>query len=108
MVNLAGLYVMTDVIPAALAAAGQARQLAAPLAATQAVAAAAALEAVAHGLAGRRAGMERGLRWAVKLAPDDADIAAYATGGARGVVALLFEERAEAPARFRRTARPAR
>jgi DNA-binding CsgD family transcriptional regulator len=102
LINLAGLYVMTDVIPEALAAAGQARQLAAPLGATQAVAAATAIEAVAHGLAGRRADMERGLRRAVELAPDDADIAAYATGGARGVVALLFEERAEALAAFAR------
>jgi DNA-binding CsgD family transcriptional regulator len=102
LINLAGLYVMTDVIPEALAAAGQARQLAAPLGATQAVAAATALEAVAHGLAGRRADMEQRLRRAVELAPGDADIAAYATGGARGVVALLFEERAEALAAFAR------
>lgn len=102
LINLAGLYVMTDVIPEALAAAGQARQLAAPLGATQAVAAATAIEAVAHGLAGRRADMEQGLRRAIELAPDDADIAAYATGGARGVVALLFEERAEALAAFAR------
>jgi DNA-binding CsgD family transcriptional regulator len=102
LINLAGLYVMTDAIPEAIAAAGQARQLAAPLGATQAVAAATALEAVAHGLAGRRAEMEHGLRRAVKLAPGDADIAAYATGGARGVVALLFEERAEALAAFAR------
>jgi hypothetical protein len=35
LINLAGLYVMTDVIPEALAAAGQARQLAAPLGATR-------------------------------------------------------------------------
>jgi DNA-binding CsgD family transcriptional regulator len=102
LINLAGLYVMIDVITEALAAAGQARQLAAPLGATQAVAAATAIEAVAHGLAGRRAEMEQGLRRAVKLAPDDADIAAYATGGARGVVALLFEDRAEALAAFAR------
>jgi DNA-binding CsgD family transcriptional regulator len=77
LINLAGLYVMTDVIPEALAA-------------------------VAHGLAGRRADMEQRLRRAVELAPGDADIAAYATGGARGVVALLFEERAEALAAFAR------
>jgi DNA-binding CsgD family transcriptional regulator len=102
LINLAGLYVMTDVIPQAITAAGQARQLAAPLGAAQAVAAATAIEAVAHGLAGRRADMEQGLRRAVELAPDDADIAAYATGGARGVVALLFEERAEALAAFAR------
>ncbi|HTQ91125.1 MAG TPA: hypothetical protein VMK84_16705, partial [Streptosporangiaceae bacterium] len=102
LINLAGLYVMTDVIPEALAAATQARQLAAPLGATQAVAAATALEAVAHGLAGRRADMEQRLRRAVALAPGDADIAAYATGGARGVVALLFEERGEALAAFAR------
>jgi hypothetical protein len=102
LINLAGLYVMTDVIPEALAAAGQARQLAGPLGAVQAVAAATAIEAVAHGLAGRRADMERGLRRAVELAPGDADIAAYATGGARGVVALLFEERAQALAAFAR------
>src|SRR6266566_7652339 len=102
LINLAGLYVMTDVIPEALAAATQARQLAAPLGATQAVAAATAIEAVAHGLAGRRADMEQRLRRAVALAPGDADIAAYATGGARGVVALLFEERAEALAAFTR------
>jgi hypothetical protein len=82
LINLAGLHVMTDVIPEALGSAEQARQLAAPLGAIQAVAAATALEAVAHGLAGRRADMERGLRRAVELAPDDADIAAYATGGA--------------------------
>src|SRR5262245_47327325 len=93
---------MTDVIPEALVAAGQARQSAAPLGAAQAVAAATAVEAVAHGLAGRRADMEQGLRRAVELAPGDADIAAYATGGARGVVALLFEERAEALAAFAR------
>ena len=102
LINLAGLYIMTDAIPEALVAAGQARQLAAPLGATQAVAAATALEAVAHGLAGRRADMEQRLRRAVELAPGDADIAAYATGGARGVVALLFEERAEALAAFAR------
>src|SRR5205823_5963066 len=60
------------------------------------------LRAVAHGLAGRRADMEQRLRRAVELAPGDADIAAYATGGARGVVALLFEERAEALAAFTR------
>jgi DNA-binding CsgD family transcriptional regulator len=102
LINLAGLYVMTDDIPKALAAAEQARQLAVQLGATQAVAAATALEAVAHGLAGRRADMEQRLRRAVELAPDDADIAAYATGGARGVVALLFEERAEALAAFAR------
>jgi DNA-binding CsgD family transcriptional regulator len=102
LINLAGLYVMTDDIPKALAAAEQARQLAEPLGAAQAVAAATALEAVAHGLAGRRAEMEQRLRRAVELAPDDADIAAYATGGARGVVALLFEERAEALAAFAR------
>jgi len=102
LINLAGLHVMTDVIPEALAAAEQARQLAAPLGATQAVAAATAVEAVAHRLAGRRTEMGQRLRRAVELAPDDADIAAYATGGARGVVALLFEERAEALAAFAR------
>jgi len=102
LINLAGLYVMTDVIPEALATAEQARQLAEPLGATQAVAAATALEAVAHGLAGRRTDMEQKLRRATELAPGDADIAAYATGGARGVVALLFEERAEALAAFAR------
>ncbi len=102
LINLAGLYVMTDATPEALAAAGQARQLAMQLGLTQAVAAATAVEAVAHGLAGRRTEMEQRLRRAVELAPDDADIAAYATGGARGVVALLFEERAEALAAFAR------
>jgi len=102
LINLAGLYVMTDVIPEALASAEQARQLAAQLGAAQAVAAATALEAVAHGFAGHRAEMEQRLRRAVELAPDDADIAAYATGGARGMVALLFEERAEALAAFAR------
>ncbi|HEX5292641.1 MAG TPA: AAA family ATPase [Streptosporangiaceae bacterium] len=102
LINLAGLYVMTGALPEAIAAAGQARQLAAALGATPAVAAATALEAVAHGFAGRRADMEHGLRRAVELAPDDADIAAWATGGARGVVALLFEERAEALAAFAR------
>jgi DNA-binding CsgD family transcriptional regulator len=102
LINLAGLYVMTDLIPEALAAAGQARQLAAPLGAAQAVAAATGLEAAAHGYAGRRAVMDQGLRRAVELAPDDADIAAWAIGGARGLVALLFEERAEALAAFAR------
>jgi DNA-binding CsgD family transcriptional regulator len=102
LINLAGLYVMTDVIPEALAAAEQARQRAALLGATQAVAAATALEAVAHGLAGRRAEMEQRLRRAIALAPDDADTAAWATGGVRGMVALLFEERAEALAAFAR------
>jgi DNA-binding CsgD family transcriptional regulator len=100
LINLAGLYIMAGVIPEALAAAGQARQLAEPLGMIQAVAAATALEAVAHGLAGRRADMEQRLRRAVGLAPGDADIAAYATGGARGMVALLFEERAKALAAF--------
>jgi DNA-binding CsgD family transcriptional regulator len=46
--------------------------------------------------------MERGLRRAVELAPGDADIAEWATGGARGLVGLLFEERAEALAAFAR------
>ena len=102
LINLAGLYVATGAIPEAIAAAGQARQLAAALGATQAVAAATALEASAHGLAGRRADMEHGLGRAVELAPSDADIAEWATGGARGLVALLFEERAEALAAFAR------
>jgi DNA-binding CsgD family transcriptional regulator len=102
LINLAGLYVATGAIPEAIAAAGQARQLAAALGATQAVAAATALEAAAHGLAGRRADMEHGLGRAVELAPSDADIAEWATGGARGLVALLFEERAEALAAFAR------
>jgi DNA-binding CsgD family transcriptional regulator len=101
-VNLAGLYAMTDVIPEAVAAAEQARQLAAPLGATQAVAAATAVEGVAYGLAGRRTEMEQRLRRAIELAPDDPDIAAYALGGARGLAALLFEERAEALAAFAR------
>jgi DNA-binding CsgD family transcriptional regulator len=82
------------------AAAEQARQLAAPLGASQVVAAATALEATAHGYAGRRTDMEQGLRRAIALAPDDADIAAWATGGSQGLVALLFEERAEALAAF--------
>ncbi len=102
LINLAGLYVGTGAITEALAAAGQARQLAAALGATQAVAAATALEASAHGFAGRRADMEHGLRRAVELAPGDADIAEWATGGARGLVGLLFEERAEALAAFAR------
>jgi len=102
LINLAGLYVGTGAITEALAAAGQARQLAAALGATQAVAAATALEASAHGFAGRRADMEHGLRRAVELAPGDADIAEWATGGARGLVGLLFEERAEALAAFTR------
>jgi DNA-binding CsgD family transcriptional regulator len=102
LINLAGLYVGTGAIPEAIAAAGQARQLAAALGATQAVAAATALEASAHGLAGCRADMEHGLRRAVELAPGDADIAEWATGGARGLVGLLFEERAEALAAFTR------
>jgi DNA-binding CsgD family transcriptional regulator len=102
LINLAGLYVGTDVLPEAIAAARRARQLAAPLGATQAVAAATALEAAAHGFAGHRADMEQGLRRAVELAPDDADIAEWATGGARGLVALLFEGRAEALAAFAR------
>jgi DNA-binding CsgD family transcriptional regulator len=102
LINLAGLYVGTGAITEAIAAAGQARQLAAALGATQAVAAATALEASAHGFAGRRADMEHGLRRAVELAPSDADIAEWATGGARGLVGLLFEERAEALAAFAR------
>ena len=102
LINLAGLYVGTGAITEAIAAAGQARQLAAALGAAQAVAAATALEASAHGFAGRRADMERGLRRAVVLAPGDADIAEWATGGARGLVGLLFEERAEALAAFAR------
>ena len=52
LINLAGLYVGTGAIPEALAAAGQARQLAAPLGATQAVAAATALEASRTGSPG--------------------------------------------------------
>ncbi len=102
LINLAGLYIGTGAITEAIAAAGQARQLAAALGATQAVAAATALEASAHGFAGRRADMEHGLRRAVELAPGDADIAEWATGGARGLVGLLFEERAEALAAFAR------
>jgi DNA-binding CsgD family transcriptional regulator len=102
LINLAGLYVGTGAITEAIAAAGQARQLAAALGATQAVAAATALEASAHGFAGRRAQMEHGLRRAVELAPGDADIAEWATGGARGLVGLLFEERSEALAAFAR------
>jgi len=102
LINLAGLYVGTGAITEAIAAAGQARQLAEALGATQAVAAATALEASAHGFAGRRADMKHGLRRAVELAPGDADIAAWATGGARGLVGLLFEERAEALAAFAR------
>jgi DNA-binding CsgD family transcriptional regulator len=102
LINLAALYNMTDAIPEALAAAGQARQLAGQLGATPIVAAATALEATAHGFAGRLTDMERGLRRAIQLAPDDADIAGWATGGSRGLVALLFEDRAEALAAFAR------
>jgi len=40
--------------------------------------------------------MEQRLRRAAGLAPGDADTAAWATGGVRGIVALQFGERAEA------------
>jgi DNA-binding CsgD family transcriptional regulator len=100
LINLAALYIMTGAIPETLAAAEQARQLAAQLGATQTVAAATALEATAHGYTGRRTDMEQGLRRAIALAPDDADTAAWATGGSQGLVALLFEERGEALAAF--------
>jgi len=104
-VNLAGLHAMTDDFPGVIAAAAHARRLAAPLGATHIVAAAVAIEAVAHGLAGRRAEMERSLHRAAQLAPQDADLIAYASGGGRGLAALLFEERTEALAAFSRAHR---
>lgn len=104
-VNLAAVHAMTGSIGGALAAAAQARRLAGPLGATSAVAAAAAVEGVTHGFAGRRAEMERLLRQASDLAPDDADLAAFGWGAGRGLSALLFEERADALAAFDRARR---
>lgn len=104
-INLAAVHAMTGAIGAALAATAQARRLAVPLGATGAVAAAASIEGVTHGFAGRRAEMERLLRHAADLAPDDADLAAFGWGAGRGLSALLFEERADALAAFARSRR---
>lgn len=101
-VNLAAVHAMTGAIGEALAACEQARQLATPLGATPAVAAATAIEGVTHGFAGRRVEMERLLRRAGELAPDDADLASFGWGAGRGLAALLYEERAEAMAAFAR------
>jgi DNA-binding CsgD family transcriptional regulator/tetratricopeptide (TPR) repeat protein len=101
-VNLAGVHVMTDRIAEALAAAEQARTLAEPLGARAVIAAATAVEAVAHGFRGRREEMERALARALALAPEDADLAAFAAHGTRGIVALLFEERSDAMVAFGR------
>jgi DNA-binding CsgD family transcriptional regulator len=65
-------------------------------------AAALVMDALSYGFRGDRAPMERRLRAARDLSPNDADLEAFAWGAGRGICALVREERAEAVRAFSR------
>jgi DNA-binding CsgD family transcriptional regulator len=96
--NLGAVYIYGLEHEAALDCARRSADIAAHLGLGLTEAAATAMQATAHALAGRRQEMELSIARAFALAPGHPDIAGQVWGNARGLGALLQEERASAMA----------
>ena len=105
MVNIAALHAMRGELDETRSAAQRAYEDASRLGLWPLAAAALVMEALSYGFRGERQPMERRLRDARRLAPDDADLDAFAWGAGRGLCALLREERDEALIDFDRAMR---
>jgi DNA-binding CsgD family transcriptional regulator len=103
-VNIAALHAMRGELDEAKAAAGRAATAAETLGLRPLQAAAVVIAAVSEGFGGDRPAMERLLARARALAPDDADLDAFAWGAGRGLCALVREERQAARLAFQRAA----
>jgi DNA-binding CsgD family transcriptional regulator len=101
-VNIAALHAMRGELDETAAAAEQAEADALTLGLGPLAAAANVMRALSDGFLGRRDAMERRLARAEQLAPDDADLRAFAWGAGRGMCALVREERDDAIAALRR------
>ena len=103
--NLAALYAMRGELAAVEAAGRAAHDEAMRLGLRPVAAAALVMLALRHGFVGERGEMERHLRAALDLSPDDGDLEAFAWAAGRGLCALVREERADAVAAFSRSLR---
>lgn len=101
-VNLVALAAMRGELEATRAGARSAYDDALRLGLRPLAAAAMTMEALSYGFRGEREPMERRLRAAHELAPDDADLEAFGWGAGRGICALVREEREEAIGAFSR------
>src|SRR5439155_10753945 len=104
-VNIAALHAMRGDLDEAAQAAEQAEEAATRLGLAPLAAAAAVMRSLCDAFRGRREAMERRLSRAEALAPEDADLRAFAWGAGRALCALVREERTEALAAFRRAER---
>ena len=104
-VNIAALHAMRGELDETAAAAERAEADALTLGLGPLAAAANVMWALSDGFRGRRDAMERRLARAEALAPDDADLRAFAWGAGRGLCALVREERDEAVSALRRAVR---
>ncbi|HEX8968079.1 MAG TPA: LuxR C-terminal-related transcriptional regulator, partial [Chloroflexota bacterium] len=98
--QLGAVYVYGLEHERALTCAGRSADIAAQLGLELTRAAAVAQQATAHALAGRHDEMEASIALAFALAPDHPDIAVQVWGNARGLGALLREQRMPALAAF--------
>lgn len=101
-VNLVALDAMRGDLEATRAGAQAACEDALRLGLRPLAAAAVTMEALSYGFRGEREPMERRLRAARDLAPEDGDLEAFAWGAGRGICALVREERDEAIRAFSR------
>jgi DNA-binding CsgD family transcriptional regulator len=101
-VNLAALHAMRGDLDATRVSARAAHEEALRLGLRPVAAAALVMDALSYGFRGDRDPMERRLRAARDLSPNDADLDAFAWGAGRGICALVREERAEAVQAFSR------
>lgn len=104
-VNLVALDAMRGELDGARAGARSAYEDALRLGLRPLAAAALTMEAVTYGFRGERNQMERRLRAAHDLAPDDGDLEAFGWGAGRGICFLVREERNDAIAAFSRAVR---
>ena len=104
-VNIASLHCMRNELAEGGAAAERAAAGADRLGLRPLAAAAAVMQGLAFGFRGQRVGLERHLRRAEELAPQDADLRAFAWSAGRGLCALVREERDDAVACLRRGVR---
>ena len=100
-VNVAALHAMRGELDATDTTARQAEAAALRLGLAPLAAAACVIGALSDAFRGRREAMERRLARAELLAPDDADLRAFAWGVGRGLCALVREERLDAETALR-------
>jgi DNA-binding CsgD family transcriptional regulator len=106
MVNLASLHAMRGELDETRNMAIRARDAALRLGLRPLAAAATVMEAISYGFRGEAQPMERLLRAAHELSPEDTDLDAFAWGAGRGLCALLREDRPTAIGALRRARQP--